>query len=29
MKKDFIFSEISNLKGIGPKLSQYLKKKKE
>ncbi|MEC7136381.1 MAG: ATP-dependent DNA helicase RecG [Pseudomonadota bacterium] len=28
MKKDFIFSEISNLKGIGPKLSQYLKKKR-
>ena len=28
MKKDFIFSEISNLKGIGPQLSKYLKKKK-
>ena len=28
MKKDFIFSEINNLKGIGPKLSQYLKKKR-
>jgi len=28
MKKEFIFSEISNLKGVGPKLSKYLKKKK-
>ena len=28
MKKDFIFGEITNLKGIGPKLSKYLKKKK-
>ena len=28
MKKDFIFSEISNLKGIGPQLSKYLKKRK-
>ena len=28
MKKDFIFSEINTLKGIGPKLSQYLKKKR-
>ena len=28
MKKDFIFSEINNLKGVGPKLSQYLKKKR-
>ena len=28
MKKDFIFDEIINLKGIGPQLSKYLKKKK-
>ena len=28
MKKDFIFSEINNLKGVGPQLSKYLKKKK-
>ena len=28
MKKDFLFSEINNLKGIGPKLSKYLKKKR-
>ncbi len=28
MKKNFIFSEINNLKGIGPQLSKYLKKKK-
>ena len=28
MKKDFIFSEIYNLKGVGPQLSKYLKKKK-
>ena len=28
MKKDFIFSEINSLKGVGPKLSLYLKKKK-
>jgi ATP-dependent DNA helicase RecG len=28
MKKDFIFSEINKLKGIGPKLSKYLKKKR-
>ena len=28
MKKDFIFSEINKLKGIGPQLSKYLKKKK-
>ena len=28
MKKDFIFSEISSLKGIGPQLSKYLKKKR-
>ena len=29
MKKDFIFSEINTLKGIGPKLSQYLKKNRK
>ena len=28
MKKDFIFSEITKLKGVGPKLSRYLKKKR-
>ena len=28
MKKDFIFNEINQLKGIGPKLSKYLKNKK-
>ncbi len=28
MKKDFLFSEITKLKGVGPQLSKYLKKKK-
>ena len=28
MKKDFIFSEVNNLKGVGPQLSKYLKKKR-
>ncbi len=28
MKKDFLFSDINLLKGVGPKLSSYLKKKK-
>ena len=28
MKKDFIFNEINKLKGVGPQLSKYLKKKK-
>ncbi len=28
MKKNFIFQNIRNLKGVGPKLSKYLKKKK-
>ena len=28
MKKDFIFSAVNNLKGVGPQLSKYLKKKK-
>jgi len=28
MKKDFIFSEVSSLKGVGPQLSKYLKKKR-
>ena len=29
MKKDFIFSTVNNLKGVGPQLSKYLKKKKD
>ena len=28
MKKDFIFSSIDNLKGVGPQFSKYLKKKR-
>ena len=28
MKKDFIFSEITKLKGVGPQLSKYLKKRR-
>ena len=28
MKKDFIFSDVSKLKGVGEQLSKYLKKKK-
>ncbi len=28
MKKDFIFKEVSVLKGVGPQLSKYLKRKK-
>ena len=28
LKKDFIFQKINNLKGVGPKLTKYLKKKK-
>ena len=28
MKKDFIFKEINKIKGVGPQLSKYLKKKK-
>ena len=28
MKKDFFFDKISNLKGVGPQLSKYLKKKR-
>ena len=28
MKKDFIFNEINKLKGVGPQLSKYLKKKR-
>ena len=28
MKKDFLFTDIDNLKGVGPQLSKYLKKKK-
>ena len=27
-KKDFIFQDVKKLKGIGPKLSKYLKAKK-
>ena len=26
LKKDFIFNDIDKLKGVGPKLSKYLKK---
>ena len=28
MKKNFIFNDVSTLKGVGPQLSKYLKKKK-
>ena len=28
MKKDFIFNDIDILKGVGPQLSKYLKKRK-
>ncbi len=28
MKKDFIFNEVSNLKGVGPQLTKYLKKRR-
>ena len=28
MKKDFLFKEIVNLKGVGPQMTKYLKKKK-
>ena len=28
MKKDFIFSDVNNLKGVGDQLSKYLKKRK-
>tara|TARA_Y100000816_G_scaffold98919_1_gene68914 strand:- start:8943 stop:10988 length:2046 start_codon:yes stop_codon:yes gene_type:complete len=28
MKKDYIFSNVNNLKGVGPQLSKYLKKKR-
>ena len=28
MKKDFIFNEINKIKGVGPQLSKYLKKRK-
>ena len=28
MKKDFIFTNVNKLKGVGPQLSKYLKKKK-
>ena len=26
-KKDFIFQDVNKLKGVGPQLSKYLKKK--
>ena len=29
MEKNFVFSDIKLLKGVGPKLSSYLKKKKD
>ena len=29
MKKDFIFSEVNSLKGVGSQLSKYLKKKED
>jgi ATP-dependent DNA helicase RecG len=28
MKKDFIFNEVNKIKGVGPQLAKYLKKKK-
>ena len=28
MKKDFIFDNVNKLKGVGPQLSKYLKKKR-
>ncbi len=28
MKKDCIFNDVNKLKGVGPQLSKYLKKKK-
>ena len=28
LKKDFLFQEINKLKGVGPKLTKYLKIKK-
>ena len=28
MKKNFIFSDVNKLKGVGPQLTKYLKKKK-
>ena len=28
MKKDFLFEDINNLRGVGPQMSKYLKKKK-
>ena len=29
MKKDFIFSDINKIKGVGPQLSKYLKKNRK
>ena len=28
MKKDFLFNDVNKLKGVGPQLSKYLKRKK-
>ena len=28
LKKDFIFKDVNKLKGVGPQLSKYLKKRK-
>ena len=28
MKKDFIFNEVNKIKGVGPQLSKYLKKRR-
>ena len=28
MKKDFIFSEVNKIKGVGPQLTKYLRKKR-
>ena len=28
LKKDFLFQEINKLKGVGPKLTKYLRNKK-
>jgi len=28
MKKDYIFNDVNKLKGVGPQLSKYLKRKK-
>ena len=28
MKEDFIFNDVNRLKGVGPQLSKYLKRRK-